>query len=197
VIEDNVDNLYFPVLDDSEGWDVIPFTASIGADLYGVKSAAQCPQCGARNVVVTLGASPDPFNLPCPEFKFFNFFGITKLPDSVVQELKKINPKYTLCTGAVKNESIYQNTCAVCGGVFDDDDLRREPGDAFLPVWAEDYERIELVPLDHQVGYDLTLDEYETRTFDGIEADCCYPAPDLFQVIFEGAELSPMTIRSL
>ena len=179
---------FFSALEYLEESEELPFTPYIEADLYGVKSDTICPQCGRLTVVVTLGASPDPSELPCEEFKFFTFFGITELPVSVLKALQEINPNYNLCPTRFTKELVYLNACAACGYVFQDDDLCMEPSDAFRPVWIEDYKRIDLVPLNHRTGYELQFDEYEDRIFDGVEASRCNPAPDLYQVIFEGVE---------
>ena len=182
----HTDSPFFPALvaEQEEG----PLKACIEADLYGVKSNAFCPQCGEPNVVVTLGASPDPYELPCAEFKFFTFFGITKLPAPVLKALQGINPNYGPSLNSL-TERCYLNACAVCGYVFDDDDLRVDPGDAFLPLETADYERIRLIDLSHPIDYQLRLDEDEDRAFEGIAAGCCNPAPDLWQVIVEQQDL--------
>jgi hypothetical protein len=181
----NTDSPFFPAFVD--GQEEGPLKAFINADLYGVKSDTSCPHCGETNVVVTLGASPDPYELPCAEFKFFTFFGITELPASVLKGLQGINPNYGPTLNGLM-ERCYLNACAACGYAFDDEELRVDPGAAFLPLEAADYERIRLIDLGEPIDYELRLDEDEDRTFQGIEAGCCNPAPDLWQTIVEQQE---------
>ena len=157
----------------------------IDANLYAVKSDAGCPECGHLNVVVTLGLSPDLYSLPFMEFKFFTFFGITKLPELLIKALKQINSNYDLYSHGVKKDRLYLNACEDCGYVFEDDDLMREPGDAFLPLLTADYERIQLIDLHYQTEYQLELDEDENRYFEQIEANLWNPASDIWQVIVE------------
>lgn len=188
-LKHNPDNPFFPGLNEDENGEERPFNACLEADLYAVKSVAGCPQCGRPNVVITLGASPEPYELPCDEFKFFIFFGITELPSSVVKSLQAINPNYGLRSDSFTKELQYLNACAVCEYIFNDEDLRVEPGDAFLPLVVADYERIQLIDIGHSMDYQLLLDEDEDRISDGIEARCWNPAPDLWQVIVEQQEI--------
>ena len=166
-----------------------PGTVCIEAELFGVKSIAHCPQCGQPNDVVTLGVAPVFSYGPCREFKFFTIFGITELSNGVENALKKLNPNYGLCRAGFSNEPHYLNACAACHHVFEEHELRFEPGDAFRPVELADYERIQLIDLGREVEYQLSQDEDEERIFDGIEANCWNPAADLWQVIVEQQSL--------
>jgi rubredoxin len=180
---------YYPLYGHGGEEDESLTTHCIEANLYAVKSDAGCPECGRSNVVITLGLTPNPYRLSCMEFKFFTFFGITQLPASLLKSLKKINPHYDLYSRQTKKDRLYLNACARCGYVFEDDDLRQEPGDAFLPLVLEDYERIELIDLRYQTDYQLKEDEDENRYFEQIEANIWNPTPDIWQVIVEQQDL--------
>lgn len=113
----------------------------IHTPLYVLTATMACWKCRREQTVVALGCH----NLSDGEQDMVPFgdvsellllSDVTKLPPTVLKELVKRNPLYTLRYSSTAEEEYFANTCG-CGALFGDFYLYSEPGGAFFPEEPE------------------------------------------------------------